>query len=376
MADKDVSWQVLEKTVRTIAESKFGATARAEDIAGVRCDCVLHLEDGSVVLIEVSRQSDLTKLRTDLAKFNVLRPYFIQKNLFPRCFFICIDPSASLVESGKANHVQVFSLIQFLNEMLGLSNYAFARKKEAFGSAVDLYSGAPDTKKYVQVSYFSDGGDAFTADRIAEELIAGRTIVLIGDYGSGKSRCVKEVFEILLDRRTRDFSQPIAINLRDNWGLKRATEILSRHFEDLGLSKYLDDIAKAAFSPATIYLLDGFDEIGAQTWSDDPTRLVSIRRESLVGVKDIVQKAKGGVLVAGREHYFNNDAELVECLGITGKNTLFLRCNQELTDQQFSEMLGRPSHPLPNWMPKKPLIAAIIRDMDTTEIDKMLAGAK
>ena len=51
----------------------------------------------------------------------------------------------------------------------------------------------------------------------------------------------------------------------------------------------MDDVLKAAFSTANIYLLDGFDEVGAQTWSDDPTRLVSIRRQSLVGVKDLIR---------------------------------------------------------------------------------------
>jgi hypothetical protein len=32
---KPIPWQQLERSVRTVAEAKFGATARAEDIAGV-----------------------------------------------------------------------------------------------------------------------------------------------------------------------------------------------------------------------------------------------------------------------------------------------------------------------------------------------------
>jgi hypothetical protein len=373
MADHEIKWQDLERIVRTVAETKFGGTARAEDIAGVRCDCVIHLNDGSVILIEISKESTIEKLRTDIAKFNTLRPHFILKNIFPKCFFITSrEPTAALIEAGKANFVTVYSVLQFFNMMLGSDDYANERRRLAFGSAIDLYSGEPDQNKYVKVSYFADGGELYSTERIAKELEKGRTIVLIGDYGSGKSRCVKEVFEALLNCRDEHFHNPIAINLRENWGLRRASEIITRHFTEMGLSTHVADALKVAFSPTTIYLLDGFDEIGAQTWSDDPTKLVEIRRKSLAGVKDLISQARGGILIAGREHYFNNDAELITCLGLDMKSPLFLRCDQELTAQQFSEMLGRAPKTLPAWMPKKPLIATIIRDIDPAVVDKIL----
>jgi hypothetical protein len=140
-------------------------------------------------------------------------------------------------------------------------------------------------------------------------------------------------------------------------------------------SKIWSHALKVAYSPSAIYLLDGFDEIGAQTWSDDPTKLVAIRRQSLVGVKDLIDKARGGVLVTGREHYFNNDAELMTCLGLDKKSPLFLRCNQELSADQFAEMIGRDSIEFPGWMPKKPLIASIIRDIDEKVFDPILKTA-
>jgi hypothetical protein len=157
--------------------------------------------------------------------------------------------------------------------------------------------------------------------------------------------------------------------------LKRASEIITRHFTDIGLEDQVADALQVAYSPAAIYLLDGFDEIGAQTWSDDPTKLVSIRRQSLVGVKDLIDKTRGGVLVTGREHYFNNDAELVTCLGLDKKTPLFIRCNQELSDSQFAEMIGRKSSDFPDWMPKKPLIASIIRDIDEKVFEPILKTA-
>ena len=369
-----MKWQELERLVRDVAEAKFGATARAEDVAGVKCDCVIHLDDGSVVLIEISKEKTIDKLRTDLAKFNVLRPHFFQKNIFPKCYFITMEnPTPAFIEAGKANFVQTYSVSQFFDALLGLNRYAKSRISLPFGSAVDLYSGKPDRKQYVAVTYESINGEGYSVERIVSELVDGRTVVLIGDYGSGKSRCTQEVFESLIRSQQDHFRNPIAINLRENWGLKRSQEIITRHFTDMGLMDVLAQALKVAYASATVYLLDGFDEIGAQTWSDDPTKLVEIRKQSLVGVKDLITQARGGVLITGREHYFNNDAELITCLGLDHKNPLFLRCNQQLTDAQFSALLGRTPVEFPTWMPKKPLIATIIRDVDSQAIDKLLA---
>ena len=56
-----------------------------------------------------------------------------------------------------------------------------------------------------------------------------------------------------------------------------------------------------------VYLLDGFDEIGTQSWSSDPRRMQYIRRISVCALKDLLQKVQGGVLITGREYYFNSD---------------------------------------------------------------------
>ena len=360
--------------MKTIAELKFGAIARAEDIAGVKCDCILNVGNGSTVILEISRESTLAKLRIDLAKFNVIRPHYFQRNIFPICYFITVeDPTPALITSAKENHVQALSFTQFFDSMVGLNKYATARLLKPFGCAIDLYSGAPDQNEYVPVEYISSEGKPYTTESIATELIAGRTLVLIGDYGSGKSRCIQQVYQAIRAQYDKYYRNPLAINLRDNWGLKRAQEILTRHFTDLGLESTLEQALKVAPSAATIYLLDGFDEIGAQTWSDDPTKLVEIRNQSLIGVKDLILQAHGGVLITGREHYFNDDAELMTCLGLDRKNPIFLRCNQELTNGQFSQLLNRAPKSLPGWMPKKPLIATIIRDIESEAFDQLLA---
>jgi hypothetical protein len=368
-----VSWQRLEQIVRRLAEAKFSAIARAEDIAGVKCDCVLRPADGSAVIIEITKERSIDKLRTDLAKFNTIRPHFFSQNIFPRCFFITLsNPTPALIAGGIASHVTVQSVTQFVNSMAGFGDYLNLRKRLPFGSAIDLYTGAPDDRSYVGVEYTASNGESYNSAKISEALIRGKTIVLIGDYGTGKSRCVKEVFSEIINGFKQHYHAPVAINLRDNWGLKRAPEIINRHFTDMGLGDRVPDIMKVAFVPGLIYLLDGFDEIGAQTWSDDPTKLVSIRRQSLVGVKDLIARAQGGVLITGREHYFNNDLELIECLGIQDKSAIFLRCQQELNDGQFTELIGGVVDKMPAWVPKKPLIGIVIREIDPKSVKRIL----
>ena len=362
-----MKWQDLESLVRSIAGAKFSGVPRTETIAGVKCDCVIRNGDGSVVIVEISKERTLDKLRTDLAKFACVRPHFISLDIFPRCFFITEeDPSDALKAAGEAHKVQVFSVYQFMDWMVALGQYHHLRMAEPFGSSVNLYSGKPDEDEYVPVDYLSDSGESYDTERIILELVAGKTIVLIGDFGSGKSRCVREVFSTLIEGDATRYLFPVAINLRENWGLKRATEVITRHFDELGLGRHVPDLMKIAFSKSTIYLLDGFDEIGAQTWSDDPTRLVEIRKESLSAVKDLITKAQGGILIAGREHYFNDDSELLQCLGADRKNFVILRCQQEVTSEQFAQMVGHEvaGRVPPEWVPRKPLLAKIIREID------------
>ena len=157
MSESTMQWQELEDFVRVLTEVKFGSTARAEDIAGVKCDCVAHLDDGSVVVAEVSRQSTLTKLREDLAKFNLIRAHFIGQNILPRCYFICgEDPTPALIESGRAISVKVHSVSQFFNVMIGVHDYVRARRRSPFEIRCrSVASGEPDQNRYVPVSYFS-----------------------------------------------------------------------------------------------------------------------------------------------------------------------------------------------------------------------------
>ena len=73
----------------------------------------------------------------------------------------------------------------------------------------------------------------YTMIELLKRVINGRQVVLLGNYGTGKSRCIQEMFH---ETATDCPVYPVAIDLRENWGLKRGPEIIRRHFDDLGLS--------------------------------------------------------------------------------------------------------------------------------------------
>ena len=100
-----------------------------------------------------------------------------------------------------------------------------------FGSSVNPLTGASDDTEYVHVKYLIDGRKGeITTGNIANYLREGRNVVLLGEYGSGKSRCIREVFRKLSETAEGDFCYPIAIDLRKSWGLRQSGELIRRHF--------------------------------------------------------------------------------------------------------------------------------------------------
>ncbi len=255
---------------------------------------------------------------------------------------------------------------------LGTRDYNFQRPQKDFGSSVDPVTGLPDTAKYTPIYYIREH-DAFrmTSSDVAKMVSSGRKIVLLGEFGSGKSRCIREVFELL--RPQSQISPTLAINLRENWGLATFDLIIRNHFGALGLSAFADDMVKLVGQGRVKLLLDGFDEIGSQSWTGEAARLKEIRRKSLVGIRDLISKCRNaGLLIAGREHYFSSGDELADCLGLDSEFDI-IRCPDEFTDAEMSDYIANNTNlpSAPEWMPKKPLICQLFTKLDKADFDRI-----
>ena len=361
-----MTWQQTEEEVRRLASYIWNRTATTQTIAGVKCDCVLEIAADNLVIVEITQENALDKVRNDILKLRSVKNAMLLKEKYADCYFVMKDtPTDSMRATGKEQNIKVMSLEEFKCLYFDYPSYVHVRSTRQFGSLVDSLTGQPEENKYIRVSYVDvQTGKNYGIDEIVECLKRGRKIILKGDFGSGKSRCIKQIFDTINADRTVPF-YTIAINLREHWGMKRGTEILRRHFDELALSS--QNFMKAYTNPNIIYLLDGFDEIGTQLWTTDVRKMRHTREISVAALKDLAENASGGVLISGREYYFNSDQEMLSSLGLDASKVLILECKNEFTDLEILEYLkencvtiDEREMRIPEWLPKRPFIIQLV----------------
>jgi hypothetical protein len=366
------SWAVLQENVKTISSFIWNCTANNETINGIKIDCVLKPTSDFWIIVEVTENQKLEKVRDDITKIAACKQYLFSQNTYCKGFIVMKDePTESMVTTGMGSNIQVQSYVTFSKQFIDFPTYSYIRKQRAFGSSVNPFSGEPDTNGYTPVYYENiRTKKKVNLGEIAKSLVDGKRLVLLGNYGTGKSRCIRELFNNLINRPFTRIVYPVAINLKENWGTQRADEIIRRHFGALGLTQFSDPIIKILDKNNFIFLLDGFDEVGAQIWSDDPSKLKQIRASSLSAVKDLIQTTKSSIIISGREHYFNSNEEMFEAIGLKANETEILRCKDEFTLDEMSNYLKSLSitTDIPIWLPRRPLICQII---NTLEKDKL-----
>ena len=362
-----MTWKEFENKVRNIASLRWDCVSTTETIAGVKCDCVLKPSSDEWILVEITQERNIEKVREDIRKLHTVRFQQFYNFIVCKCYVVLEQtPTDSMRAAGEESHIKVMSVEEFQDEYFNYSNYVYVRSQKQFGSLINLVTGEPERNVYINVSYRDkqSGQDYYISD-IIELLNKGRKIVLIGDFGLGKSRCIKQLFDSISGNGVGN-PYVFAINLRDHWGLKRGIEILRRHFEELGLSAH--NFIKNYERPNAIYLLDGFDEIGTQSWSTDVKVMQQNRANSVCAVKDLVTNVQGGVLIAGRDYYFNSDSEMCSCLGLNPNDTIILECNSEFGESEIidfiRENVGEDGpeqlQQLPMWLPRRPLVIQLL----------------
>ncbi|MGG7598796.1 hypothetical protein ACQ4OD_17385 [Pseudomonas sp. WC1] len=359
-----MDWQALEKKVRWLASSKWGRTAGPKMINGIHFDCVLEINDRHWVLIEVTKSNTLSKLREDLAKFVLAAPVLLQDRIYTECFFISADRlSDELRHTADSNYVTAFTPQEFEGYVFNYQSYAHYRINKGFGSAVDPKTGEPDQRKYTSVTYRLDKDNSQIGLKdIAGMLSQGRSIILLGDYGTGKSRLVKELFEQYRESFSNQLRYMIAIDLRHCWGVKRGAEMVRRHFDDLGISQMGDDFLKLSPNGKITWLFDGFDELGINSWSSDQSKIEELRMEALAPFRELSSSRGSNFVVSGRPHYFNSDKEMLACLGVRKEEVVVVHCKEEFTENEMRSFFGDSTWVFPSWLPKRPLMASILGD--------------
>lgn len=368
-------WASFEERVREIAGYIWGRKCVPSRIGGVNLDGVVTLDAEIQIFVEMTENRTLAKVREDIGKLHTAKNAAFANNILARCFCVVDgEVTPAMKDAGAAHNIKVWSIDEFTKQFFDFSTYRVARLGVPFGSSINPLTGEPDDTKYVPVRYVVEGKkDEVTSAEIADYLRSGRNVILVGEYGSGKSRCIREVFRQLSNDADVSFCYPVAIDLRRSWGLRESGELIRRHFHDLGLEKLESTAIKAFRAGSVAFLLDGFDEIGSQAWSNDGTRLRAIRAKSLEGVKDIVTSNKRGTLIAGREHFFSNSDEMFAALGVKRSEAVIVRSKNEFSDTELLEYFQNRDIDVevPPWLPRRPLICQTISDLAADQLARM-----
>lgn len=372
------TWKNLESHVHSLCEMIFERPCQPDRINGVNFDNVVYISDDEIAIVEVTEERNLDKVRTDVAKIYSIKLAMAAQGIVVKAFIIMkSEPTQGMVDCGHGSgNIKVQSIKTFATQAFDFETYQTVRKKNTFGSSIDSITGKTDENIYIPVSYITNNNTKIDINKICKELERGKKIVLLGEYGTGKSRCVREAFEIIKNTYEEASAYPIAINLREHWGAQSGIEIISGHFKRLGLSNSIDRAMQLLQGGHLLLLLDGFDEVGTQTFGNSEERRATIRRHALNGVRDLLSISKGGALITGRPHYFNDNGELLNSLGLDlrDQNTQIIKCREEFEETQANAYLAALgfNSKAPEWLPKKPLMFQIMASMEKDDAEKIL----
>lgn len=373
----------FEDEVRRIARllwprAEFGG---AEMRDGRERDGVFETED-FVHIVECTVSRSKQKAQEDFEKLNKLirqsEPKYAHK--FCKGWFVTLnEPTAEQrsVFAKAKGRVLAVSFDQFRSKLIDARSYVTLRAKYPFGSMRDPNTGdAHPELRYVPLDISNHAGQLYSIEAIADRLSHGARLVLVGDYGAGKSATVREIHNRLAkafwDQTTLLF--PITINLRDHHGQTDPVEALERHARAIGFSRP-ESLVRAWRAGYVVLLLDGFDEIATAGWAGKTKKLKDLRFRSMELVRKFVRDtpASVGLIAAGRAHFFDSNAEMFGALGLV-KATEILNLS-EFNEEQVALFLKHQgwSHSIPSWVPSRPLLLGYLASRRLLQ-DALAAG--
>ncbi|MFJ1301660.1 hypothetical protein ACILG0_16970 [Pseudomonadota bacterium AL_CKDN230030165-1A_HGKHYDSX7] len=354
----------FEIAVRSFASLKWTRQCIKETIAGIQIDGVIRLEENHFILLQITKNETLNKFRKDILDLELIRRKLFDDNyIVSECFLITEDDVSSLMAQTVAEKkMKTMRFEDFKRDFFDYSSYRYERSTKPFGSAVDPLTGEIDKNSFIKVNYSRQNklADANFHD-VKSLLQSGKIIILKGEYGTGKSRLIQSLFEGM----SSDLNEFIlAIDLRDYKGVQSSDELIRRHLKKLGLGPFSDAGVKCLNSGLFTLLIDGFDEVAIQTWSELPQKIVDIRFREFGFIREIISNSKKGILITGREHFFNDDDEMIRAFGLQKGKYEILETKGEFTDAELNQFQKENNINLviPKWFPKKPMAIRLLSE--------------
>ena len=361
----------FEDEVRRIARQLWPA-ARFSGSAiddGQERDGIFETEE-CFHLLEATTSRRKEKATTDVSKLVKIAEKLQRKTVTKavRCWFVTRDePTADqrrVVEKHRPL-VSALSYSQFQSLLIDSKAYLVARDNYYFGSVRDPQTGAKDPAiGFIEVLLSRDEGDGVVSTKELLDLLkGGGRLILLGDYGAGKSMTLRHLYQELrkvhFKGETPKF--PVFVNLRDHYGQSEPAEILERHARNIGFANP-SHLVRAWRAGYIHLLLDGFDEITTLSIQGLWTKLRDNRFRAMEAVRRLAREHPlgSGLVITGRAHFFDSPKERRNALALS-HNFLEFSLN-EFTDDQVANYLKQSglSGVVPPWLPARPLLIAYL----------------
>lgn len=260
--------------------------------------------------------------------------------------------------------VRLLSFDQFRGLLFNGENYLRARENYPFGSVLDIKNNNSKINDdiYVPLDIIIDG-NLFSTSEPAQLFEQNKRIIVLGEYGSGKSMTLRYMFKKWAERyrKNQDFRLPIYLNLRDHFGQKKPVQALEHHAREIGYPGTPSDLVRAWRAGLCHLILDGFDELGTTGWGATLKKVQAHREISMTLVRNFISETPGEVnlVLSGRENFFNNDRERDVALGIKNFSIGQLA---ELSSEQTKNLLRKYNYfqEPPEWLPSRPLLISYL----------------
>lgn len=360
----------FENEARRVARALWPAAtfSGSATVEGRERDGIFETEE-CIHLLEATTSRRLDKARQDVGKLVSLGAKFQRgtSHKAVRGWLVTRDEPTADQRGAAEKHksfLTILSFSQFQARLIDVRGYLAARDEYAFGSVRDPVTGSrkPATG-YVHLALAETGKpDIRTPDDVSRLLAQGNRVVLLGDYGAGKSMTLRYLYQQLSTSYKQGTSPrfPVYLNLRDHYGQTDPAEILERHARAVGF-EHPAHLVRAWRAGYVLLLLDGFDEVTGVSVQGLWRKLRDNRYRAMEPIRRLASEHPTGLglAIAGRAHFFDTDAERRAALGIGNCLELSL---SEFTDEQVEAYLKmRKLHgAVPSWLPSRPLLVAYL----------------
>ena len=362
----------FENEVRRIARALWPEAryAGAAKIDGRERDGVFQTEE-CLHLIEATSSRKLDKAKADIRKLVSLALKMQSTTALSkvvRCWFVTRDePTADQRQAANKHRplVTVLSLSQLQSQLVDVRAYLNARDNYPFGSVRDPATGSlRPAGGYVPLALAEAAQNrVHTPDEVADLITKGSHVVLLGDYGAGKSMTLQHLYtRLCIDYKKGQTTKfPVYLNLRDHYGQTEPSEIIERHARSVGFESPVHLVR--AWRAGNVHLiLDGFDEITGLNIQGLWRKLRDNRYRAMEPVRRLIAEhpSESGLIVAGRAHFFDTDSERRSA---TGTIEAFLELSlSEFNEKQLQQYLKAQGieGSLPTWLPSRPLLVAYL----------------